>query len=54
MEASEVSEALIFALTRNRIVTVHDIIVQPTNLDIQRLLHHAEGLLVKNPAVYSS
>ena len=34
MEPSEVSEALIFALTRNRNVTVRDIIVQPTNFDM--------------------
>ena len=34
MEPSEVSEALIFALTRNRNVTVRDIIVLPTNFDM--------------------
>ena len=34
MEPSEVSEALIFALTRNRNITVRDIIVQPTNFDM--------------------
>ena len=42
MEPSELSETLILALTRYRNVTVRDIIVQPKNLDIQRLGHHEE------------
>ena len=33
MEPSEVAEAVMFILTRSRNVTVHDVIVLPTNLD---------------------
>ena len=34
IEPTEVADALIFALTRNRNVTVRDMIVLPTNFDI--------------------
>jgi ribitol 2-dehydrogenase len=33
MEASEVAEAVVFILTRPRTVTIHDVIVLPTNID---------------------
>ena len=34
IEPTEVADALIFALTRNRNVTIRDMIVLPTNFDI--------------------
>ena len=33
MEASEVAEAVLFILSRRRTVTIHDVIVLPTNID---------------------